>query len=335
MSSSAADISSTAVEKKRRSFLADVGIRLVKEKPLGTAGGIITLILLFTAVFADLSWLGLPEIGLAPYGMNELSVGDYLSGPSFAHPLGVDHLGRDVLSRVIFGARISVIIGLAATTLSIIISTVIGIPSGFMGGKFDMVVQRFVDTWMIFPGLVVLLVAVSLLGPGMLQIILLLGLVFGIGGSRVIRSAVIGIKQNMYLEAARATGCSTMTILVRHILPNIMAPIIILFTVRTPAVILVEATLSFLGLGIPPPAPSWGGMLSGEGRSYMFLAPWLAIWPGLALTITVYGINMFGDALRDLLDPRLRGGVGRYERGEAKKPWSKLGLRLKRLAGRA
>ena len=335
MSSSAADISSAAAEEKRRSFLADVVIRLVKEKPLGTAGGIITLILLFTAVFADLSWLGLPEIGLAPYGMNELSVGDYLSGPSFAHPLGVDHLGRDVLSRVIFGARISVIIGLAATTLSIIISTVIGIPSGFMGGKFDMVVQRFVDTWMIFPGLVVLLVAVSLLGPGMLQIILLLGLVFGIGGSRVIRSAVIGIKQNMYLEAARATGCSTMTILVRHILPNIMAPIIILFTVRTPAVILVEATLSFLGLGIPPPAPSWGGMLSGEGRSYMFLAPWLAVWPGLALTITVYGINMFGDALRDLLDPRLRGGVGRYERGETKKPWSKLGLRLKRLAGRA
>jgi len=144
------------------------------------------------------------------------------------------------------------------------------------------------------------------------QIIIVLGLLYGIGGSRIVRAAVIGIKENVYVDAARAIGCPTTKMFTRHILPNIMAPLIILFSTQVPTIIITEATLSFLGLGIPPPEPSWGGMLSGAGRSYMFLAPWMAIWPGLALSIVVYGINMFGDALRDLLDPRLRGGIGRY-----------------------
>ena len=183
---------------------------------------------------------------------------------------------------------------------------------GFFGGRLDIIAQRFVDAFMCFPGIVLALIIVSLLGPGMWQVVFALGFRYGITASRVVRGAVIGIKENVYVEAARAIGCSTTRIMTRHILPNVMAPIIILFTTRMPIMILTEAGLSFLGYGIPPPTPSWGGMLSGTGRNYMFIAPWMAIWSGLALAIAVYGINMFGDAVRDLLDPRLRGGVGRY-----------------------
>ncbi len=277
--------------------------RLVKEKPLGFVGGIIVLLFLIAGIFAD--WL-------APYGVNEYSSVDYLHPPSFKYPLGADNLGRDMLSRVIFGARISMIVGLAAATLAILIALLIGVPSGYFGGKLDMVVQRFVDGWMVFPVLILLLGIVSVVGTGMLQLIIVLGLFEGIYGSRIIRSAVIGIRENMYLAAAVAIGCPTVRIITRHILPNIMAPLIIVFSLSVPTIILNEAALSFLGFGIPPPSTSWGGMLSGSGRRYMFLAPWIALWPGLSLTIVVYGMNMFGDAMRDLLDPRLRGAAGRY-----------------------
>ena len=287
---------------KRRSLIADIFFRMVKEKPLGTVGLVIFVLLLFTGIFANF---------IAPYGINE-SVGGVLKAPSAGFWLGTDNLGRDLLSRIIYGARISMIVGLAGASLSLTLSIMIGMMAGFIGGRFDMIIQRVVDAWMCFPGLVILIAILSLTGPGMWQVIVVLSLNYGISGSRVVRSAVMGIRQNIYVDAAKAVGAGTSKILIRHILPNIMAPLIILFTVRMPFIILDEASLSFLGFGIPPPTPSWGGMLSGAGRSYMFLAPWMAIWPGLALTIVVYGINMFGDALRDLLDPRLRGGLGRY-----------------------
>jgi len=278
-------------------------IRLVKEKPLGTVGGIITLLLLLTGIFADL---------VAPYGMNETWVGGFLTPPSAKFWLGTDNLGRDILSRIIYGARISVIVGLAAASLGTIVSAVIGIMSGYIGGKLDLIVQRTVDTWMCLPALIISMVLVIIMGASMWSIIIALAFTWGVPGSRVIRGAVISIRENVYVEAARAIGCPTTRILTRHILPNVMATVIILFSIRVPGMVLAEASLSFLGFGIPPPDPSWGGMLSGSGRQYMFMAPWMAIWPGLALAIVVYGINMFGDAVRDITDPRLRGGVGRY-----------------------
>jgi len=288
---------------KTRGFLADFVVRLFNEKPMGAFGGIIFLLLLVTGIFAGT---------LSPYDYNEMSPVDRLKPPSMAHLLGTDHMGRDMMSRIIYGARLSVIVGFSATTFSIVISILIGITTGFIGGKYDMIVQRFVDGWMIFPGLVILIVFVSIFKPSMWVIIFILGMQYGIAGSRIIRGATISTKENVYVAAANAIGASTSRILMLHILPNIMAPIIVLFTTRVAAVILAESVLSFLGLGIPPPAPSWGGMLSAEGRGYMLQAPFLALPPGLALTIVVFGINMFGDAMRDLLDPRLRGGVGSY-----------------------
>ena len=201
--------------------------------------------------------------------------------------------------------------GLAATALNVIVAVLIGGTSGFLGGKVDLAVQRFVDAWMAFPGLLLLLTIMSIVGPGLLQIIVVLGIAGGVGGSRVIRSAVIGVKENAYFQAAEAIGSLKWRILVRHVLPNIMAPIIIIFSINIGGVIITEASLSFLGFGLPVKVPSWGGMLSREGRQYMEQAPRLALWPGLCLTIVVYCLNMFGDAVRDLLDPRLRGGGGR------------------------
>ena len=297
-------------ERKRRHWLADFFVRLVKEKPLGTVGAIIVLVLVFAGIFADLSWLGMPNAGLAPHDYAAVNIYDRLAPPSAEHWLGADQIGRDVLSRLIHGARVSMVIGFAATTLNVFVATLIGTSSGFLGGKVDLVVQRFVDAWMAFPGLLLLITVMSIVGQGMVQIILVLGIQWGVGGSRITRSAVIAIKDNVYMTAATATGCSNARMLFRHILPNIMAPIIITFTTSIGGVILAEASLSFLGFGLPPDVPSWGGMLSWEGRRYMELAPMLAFWPGFCLSVVVYGTNMFGDAMRDLLDPRLRGGVG-------------------------
>ena len=290
--------------------VADFFVRLVREKPLGLVGGIVVLIMLILGIFADV---------LAPYGYNDINLKQRFVTPSAEYPLGTDNLGRDELSRIIYGARISVVVGLGASAISTVIATFIGLISGFLGGKFDIIVQRLVDAWLAFPALILLLMGMALLGSGITQITLVLGIAVGIGGSRIIRSGVIAIRQNVYVEAARSIGASTPRIVLRHLLPNVIPLIIVFFTVGIAGMIIGEASLSFLGFGVPPPQPSWGGMLSAEGRAFMYQAPWLALWPGLALTIVVYGVNIFGDAVRDLVDPRLRGGSGRYGKTNPKK----------------
>ena len=272
--------------------------RLMREKPLGAAGAAVFLLFLVCGIFA--AWL-------SPYGMNEIMPVNRMKAPSLAFPLGTDYLGRDQLSRILHGAQLSMIIGFGAAGLATIISVLLGVVSGYAGGRVDMVLQRFVDAWQSFPGLVILIVAVAVLGPGMPQIIGVLALLYGIGGSRIVRSAVLSVRENMYIHAAQSLGAGTQRILWRHVLPNVMPVVIVMFTARVGATILAEAGLSFLGLGVPPPAPTWGGMLSGSARTYMHQGPWLALAPGIALTIVVYSINIFGDALRDLLDPRMRG----------------------------
>jgi peptide/nickel transport system permease protein len=297
-------------EEKRHGMVADVLIRLVKEKPLGLVGGIIVLVMFLAGIFANF---------LAPYGYNEQVLQDRLSPPSATHLLGTDNLGRDMLSRIIYGARISMIVGLGGAAISLIVGFLVGGLSGYFGGKFDILFQRFVDAIQCFPSLILYLVVLAIVGQGMVPVILVLGVTTGFMASRTIRSAVMGIKGNMYIQAADAIGTRTRNIILRHILPNIMPVLLIGFTLTVGSMILSEAMLSFLGFGIPPPTPSWGGMLQGSGRRYMLQAPWMALWPGLALALAVYGINMLGDALRDLWDPRLRGGLGRYGRVKIKK----------------
>jgi peptide/nickel transport system permease protein len=297
-------------ERKQRGPIVDLLVRLTREKPLGLAGAIVVLILLLTGIFANV---------LAPYGYNDIVLSLRLSPPGETFLLGGDNMGRDLLSRIIYGARISMIVGLAGAALHVIVGTLVGAVSGFYGGKYDTVVQRFVDALQCFPSLILYLTVMAVIGQGLVPVILVLGISSGFYGSRTIRSAVIGIKQNVYVEAATAIGASVRRTLWKHILPNIMPVLIIEFTLAVGRMILSEAMLSFLGFGIPPPIPSWGGMLSGSGRRFMLQAPWMALWPGLALAIVVYGVNMLGDAVRDLWDPRLRGGLGRYGRTDVKK----------------
>jgi peptide/nickel transport system permease protein len=295
-----------AVGEKRKHypFLVEVVIRLIKEKPLGTFGFLIVITLLLTGIFAD--WL-------APYHYMWQDLDHILEPPSAQFLLGTDNLGRDLLSRIIYGARISMIVGLSVPLMSSVMHLFIGGLAGFLGGKVDMIVMRFVDTMMCFPPLVIMLTVVAIIGPGLIQLVLLLGILGGLGAAnRATRSYVINIRENVYVEAARSIGARDFRIMFRHIVPNIMPLVIVGFSMGMGGAILAESSLSFLGFGIPPPYPSWGAMLSGNARRYMFTAPWMAIWPGLALAIVVWGMNMFGDGVRDVLDPRLRGGLGSY-----------------------
>jgi peptide/nickel transport system permease protein len=288
---------------RQRGQLADILVRLARDKKVGLVGGLIVLAMLLIGLFAEV---------LAPYGYNQMILADRLSPPSPEHWLGTDNTGRDLLSRIIYGARISMVVGLAGAGLHVLVGFIVGAPTGFAGGKFDTIIQRLVDAIQCFPSLILYLTIMAVVGAGLVPVVLVLGISSGIYGSRTIRSSVIGIKHNTYVEAAAAIGSTSSRTLVKHILPNIMPILIIEFTLAVGRMITAEAMLSFLGFGVPPPTPSWGGMLSDSGRRFMLQAPWMALWPGLALAMAVYGVNMLGDALRDLWDPRLRGGLERY-----------------------
>ena len=272
--------------------------QLCCRKPLGAAGGAVVLALLLVAVLADV---------LAPAHYTATSLPEALRRPSAGHWFGTDELGRDVLSRVLYGARVSMLVGLAATAISVGLAGALGIVSGYFGGRLDLLLQRVVDAWMAFPALVTVIVILALLGPGLGHLIVAIGISGAFPQSRAIRGAAQVIREQPYIEASLAAGARHAYVLWRHVLPNVLAPMIIVASSTLGVVILVEAAVSFLGYGVPPPHPSWGGMLSATGRAYMVRAPWLSIFPGLALSLAVFGFNVLGDALRDLLDPRLRG----------------------------
>jgi peptide/nickel transport system permease protein len=284
---------------RTRPWYTDVWVQMVRRKPLGTLGGAIVVAMLAAAVLADV---------VAPYGFAETNLRQRLVGSTAAHWLGTDHLGRDVLTRLIYGARVSLYVGFGAIVLGSVLATALGILSGYAGGRLDLWLQRGVDAWMAFPPLLLLLSIMSLVGPGVWSITVVLGIAFGIQNSRVIRGVALSIKEHTYIEGARAAGAGHARIAAAHILPNVLPTLIVVATTGLSTVILTEASLSFLGLGVPPPYPTWGGMLSLAGLDHMYRAPWLAIWPAVALSLAVFGFNMLGDALRDLLDPRLRGG---------------------------
>jgi peptide/nickel transport system permease protein len=273
-------------------------LRFARRKPLGAIGGVIVLALLATAIFAD---------QIAPYPYAASIPGARMKPPSAQFWMGTDNLSRDIWSRVVYGARISVTVGFATVALATLMAAAIGVSSAYLGGVYDIVVQRVVDAWMSFPALVVVLSLMAALGPGLPNLILALSILGAASASRVIRGAALSVIANPYVEAARAVGAGHLRIVLLYVLPNVMATIIILATIGLGTVILAESALSFLGFGIPPPYPSWGSMLSGSGRSFMYYAPWMALFPAAAISLAVFGFNMLGDALRDVLDPRLRG----------------------------
>lgn len=271
--------------------------RFARRKPLGAISAAIMLVFIFIAIAAPL---------VAPYSPLEHSP-QRLASPSGEHLAGTDQFGRDTMSRLIYGARTSLYVGVAATILSAVPAVLIGMSSAYFGGAFDYFVQRFVDTIQALPGLILLITILVILGGGLWNVIFALSFNRAVVGSRVMRGATMAVQNEMYVDAARASGATTMRILLGHLLPNIIPTIIVVYSLGFGTVILAEASLSFLGYGIPPPAPSWGGMLAADGRAYMFAAPWMLWGPTIALAIMVFAINMFGDAIRDVLDPRLRG----------------------------
>ena len=293
MSTRVLDVGVIALEPRRRSALW----RFVRTKPLGAAGGALMGLLIATALFADV---------LATHDPVRTSTAP-LVAPGAEHWLGTDNLGRDLYSRVIHGSRISLIVGLASTLFGAVVGGVIGLLAGYVGGKTDLISQRLMDIMQALPILVLALVLAASLGPSLTNAIVAISIPIVPRAARLIRASVLAIREFVYIEAARALGVTHARVAFRHILPNTIGPFIVLITAQLGGSILVEAALSFLGLGIPEPYPSWGRMLSIAAAEYAEKAPWLVIWPGLAISLAVFGSNLLGDALRDTLDPRLRG----------------------------
>ena len=272
-------------------------ITALRRKPLGFISAGVIVLLVLTALFADV---------LAPYDPLATRPEIRLAAPSWEHPFGTDDIGRDVLSRVVHGARISLWVGLLAVGIGTAAGTLIGLVCGYCEGRVDLIFQRVMDAVQAIPGLVLALAIVSVLRPSTTNAMLAIAIVIVPGNSRIVRGAVLSAKQNRYVEAAQAIGCRHPRIILGHILPNVTAPILIIASIWFGNAILIEASLSFLGVGTQPPTPSWGLMLSSTGRAFMEQAPWLAIFPGLAISLAVLGFNLFGDTLRDAWDPKLR-----------------------------
>lgn len=293
--------SSTAVAGgmgQAKSLLLSRVLRFVRKKPLAAAAAATLLVLIAVALAASL---------VATHDPYSFAAPERLQGPSADHYFGTDEFGRDLFSRVIYGAQVSLKVGFITVLFSTIVGSAIGIASGYFGGWLDAVIQRLVDMLMAFPAVVLALAIVAARGQGVTNVIIALAVVQTPGLIRVVRSNVLTLKERPFIEASRVIGATPARIMVVHLLPNVTPSIIVLATAGLGGAILAEATLSFLGLGTPPPQPSWGGMLSGSARRYATDAPWLVIFPGIALSLSIYSFNLLGDGLRDMLDPRLRG----------------------------
>ena len=302
-------------------------VDLFRKKPLGGVGLIIMILFLLVAIFADV---------IAPYPMQngamQMDFTAMLSGPSAAHPLGTDSLGVDVLSYLIYGARTSVVLGIVCTLLCTVISVVIGVSSAVIGGWYDLIVQRLVDGFQCIPSLLIMLMMVAVMGKGMPQLIVALSVPAGIDGARIIRSAAFSVKDSGYVKMSKLLGTKALWRAVKHVIPNTMPLIIVNMAGNLSGVIMQEASLNFLGYGVKIGTPSWGYMITNQGRANMYTAPWLSLYPGLCIMILVFGANMFGDAIRDLLDPRLQGGVGSYNTKKIKKIAARMMARRERQA---
>jgi peptide/nickel transport system permease protein len=244
---------------------------------------------------------------VTPYGYAESDLLQRLQAPSLAHPFGTDELGRDVLSRVAEGGRVSLGVGVGAMVVALSVATIIGVVGGYFGRAVDTGLQRLVDSVMSFPTLLIALTVAGIFGSSMPMLMLLIGMLLGISQSRIVRSRALSLRQELYVEGARAVGASDLRIILRHVVPNTIPVLIVLSSFTVSSAIIIEASLSFLGLGVPPPRPSWGGMLSGSGLQFMILAPWIGLFPGIVLSIVVFSANIVGDAVRDVIDPRMRG----------------------------
>jgi peptide/nickel transport system permease protein len=270
---------------------------LVRRYPLGAFGVVIMALCVFAALFA-------PYITV--YDPLSTNSAFSLARPSVQHWLGCDFMGRDVYSRIVYGSRISLAVGIGSLSLGLTCGVLIGLTSGYLGGWIDLAAQRLIDILQSLPLLVMALLMTASLGPSLKNTIIAISIALIPSSARVVRSTTLSLREQPFVESAKAIGMSEVRIAFRHVLPNTLAPLIVLGTAQLGATILIEATLSFLGLGVPEPHPSWGRMLSESAAEYVRTAPWLVIFPGLAISLVVFGTNLFGDALRDLLDPRQR-----------------------------
>lgn len=289
---------SPALALPGRITLLDNVWSFARRKPLGAIGACVLLLMVLSAVFANV---------IAPFDPIEQDIPHRLHEPGGAYLFGTDTYGRDVFSRIIFGTRVSLYVGLVSVILGTGAGILIGVSSGYIGGKFDLVVQRIIDGLMGFPPLVLALVLVVAMGPSLNSVAFALAITYVPRVVRLARASAISTSQEMFVDAARAIGGGRFHIMLRHVVPNSLAPVFVLATGYLGTAIVAEASLSFLGLGVPPPHPSWGGMMQFGARGYLEAAPWLTVYPGLALSLVVFSFGLFGDALRDVLDPRLRG----------------------------
>ncbi len=277
--------------------------RFAKRQPLGALGAIVLVITGIIAIFAP---------ALAPHDPQTINLQDRYESPGAVidgerYLLGTDQVGRDVVSRLLYGARISLQVAFASVGIGVTLGAILGIITAYVGGPFDLFIQRLVDAMMAFPALILALGIMAFLGASLTNVIITLIVLFLPGSCRIVRSEALSLKESGFVDSARAVGASGSRIVFRHLLPNCMAPYIVFATANLGFAIVLEAALSFLGVGTPPEVPSWGAMLSVAGQKYIEVSPWLLVFPSLAISIVVFGLNLFGDALRDTLDPRLRG----------------------------